>query len=62
MNLTDRVSSPYLTAQEAAAYLNISYSSFRKRATRIRRMPTTGRYRREDLDAYAESLRPKRKR
>jgi hypothetical protein len=62
MNLIDRVASPYLTAQEAATYLNISYSSFRKRATRIRRMPMTGRYRRDDLDAYAESLRPKRKR
>ncbi len=42
--------------------VNVPYSSFRKRAARIRRMPSTGRYRREDLDAYAESLRPKRKR
>jgi hypothetical protein len=53
---------PYLTSKEAAAYLRLSYSTFRKRATKIKRMPSTGRYRREDLDAYAESIRPKRKR
>jgi hypothetical protein len=52
----------YLTAKEAATYLAISYSTFRKRATRITRMPGTGTYRREDLDTYAASQRPKRKR
>jgi excisionase family DNA binding protein len=54
--------SPYLTAKEAAAYLRISYSTFRKCATKIRRMPSTNRYRREDLDEFAASNRPKRKR
>lgn len=56
------IESPYLTAAEAAAYLRIAYSTFRKVATRIRRMPATGRYRREDLDAFAETARPRRKR
>lgn len=55
-------STPYFTAKEAAAYLRISYSTFRKKATKIRRQPGTGRYRREDLDEFAASLRPKRKR
>jgi hypothetical protein len=54
--------SPYFTAKEAAAYLRISYSTFRKKATRIRRQPGTGRYHRSDLDEFAASLRPKRKR
>jgi hypothetical protein len=54
--------SPHLTAKEAAAYLRISYSTFRKKATKIRRQPGTGRYRIEDLDEFASSLRPKRKR
>ncbi len=54
--------SPHLTAKEAAAYLRISYSTFRKKATKIRRQPGTGRYRREDLDAFASSLRAKKKR
>lgn len=53
---------PYMTSKEAAAYLRLAYSTFRKRATKIKRMPGTGRYRREDLDAYAESARPRRKR
>ncbi len=53
---------PHLTAKEAAAYLRISYSTFRKKATKIRRQPGTGRYRIEDLDEFAASLRPKRKR
>jgi hypothetical protein len=53
---------PHLTAKEAAAYLRISYSTFRKKATRIRRQPGTGRYRIEDLNEFAASQRPKRKR
>ncbi len=53
---------PHLTAREAAAYLRISYSTFRKKATKIKRQPGTRRYRREDLDEFAASLRPKRKR
>jgi hypothetical protein len=56
------VASPYLTARQAAAYLGIAYGTFRNKATRIRKMPQTGRYRREDLDAFAEATRPKRKR
>lgn len=55
-----KIESPYLTAKEAAAYLGIAYSTFRKRATQIKRMPQTGRYRREDLDLWASSHRPKR--
>src|SRR5579872_2217854 len=39
---------PHLTAKEAAVYLRISYSTFRKKATRIRRQPGTGRYRIEE--------------
>jgi hypothetical protein len=54
--------SPYLTAKEAAAYLRISYSTFRKKATKIKRQPGTGRYRREDLDMFAASLRPRKTR
>jgi len=53
---------PHLTAKEAAAYLRISYSTFRKKATKIRRQPGTRSYRREDLDEFATSLRPRRKR
>lgn len=56
------VASPYLTARDAAAYLGIAYSTFRKRACRIRCQPQTGRYRRDDLDAFAASQRPTRKR
>lgn len=52
----------HLTAREAADYLRISYSTFRKKATKIRRQPGTGRYRVEDLDDFAASLRPRRKR
>jgi DNA-binding CsgD family transcriptional regulator len=55
-------STPHLTAREAADYLRISYSTFRKKATRIRRQPGTGRYRIEDLDEFAASLRPRLKR
>jgi excisionase family DNA binding protein len=47
------VNTPYLTARQAAEYLNISYSTFRKKARYIRKMPGTSRYRREDLDAFA---------
>lgn len=54
--------SPFMNSREAAVYLRISYSTFRKKATLIRRMPGTRRYRREDLDTFAESNRPKRKR
>lgn len=54
--------SSHLTAKQAAAYLRISYSTFRKKATKIRRQPGTGRYQVEDLNEFAASLRPKRKR
>jgi len=54
--------SPYLTAREAAAYLKVSYSTFRKRARRINRMPGTKRYRPADLDAFALTGKPKLKR
>lgn len=47
------MTSPYLTAKEAAAYLRIAYSTFRKKAKRIKRQPGTGRYRVEDLEAFA---------
>jgi hypothetical protein len=53
---------PHLTAKEAAEYLRISYSTFRKKATKIRRQPGTGRYRIEDLDEFAASLSPRKKR
>lgn len=56
------VDSPYLTPTEAARYLRLAYSTFRKRATRIKRCPQTGKYLRTDLDSFAESFRPKRKR
>lgn len=52
----------HLNARQAAEYLGIPYSTFRKKAVRIRRSQTTGRYRREDLDEFAASARPKRKR
>lgn len=48
----------YLTAKEAAAYLRVSYSYFRKHATTIKRTRTR-RYRPEDLDSWAMS-RPRR--
>jgi excisionase family DNA binding protein len=48
--------SPYLTAREAADYLNVSYGTFRNWATRIKRAKT-GRYRREDLDQFASTRR-----
>ncbi len=52
----------YLTAREAAGYLGIPYSTFRKVAPAgIKKQPGTGRYRPEDLDAFAAS-RPKLKR
>ena len=56
------IHSPYLTARQAAVYLGISYSTFRKKAVRIRQQPGIRRYRREDLDEFASSLRSKRKR
>jgi hypothetical protein len=52
------IASPYLTAREAAAYLRVSYSTFRKRAIFIKRCPQNNKYRREDLDAFAMSNRP----
>lgn len=54
--------SPYLSAREAASYLRIAYSTFRKRATRIKRTPQTLKYTREDLDEYARSLKPRKNR
>lgn len=46
------VPSPYLKSKQAAAYLNMSYSSFRKIATLIRRA-RHGRYHVDDLNAFA---------
>lgn len=57
-----KIDSPHKTAKEAAAYLHIPYSRFRKVATKIKRQPQTGRYRIEDLDDYAASQRPRAKR
>ena len=57
-----QIASPYLTAKEAAAYLRLAYSTFRKRAKYIARQPQTGRYHVADLDDYAKSIRPRRKR
>ena len=59
---TTATATPHLNSREAAANLRISYSTFRKKATKIRRQPGTRCYRREDLDEFAASLRPKRKR
>ncbi|VTR94097.1 unnamed protein product [Gemmata massiliana] len=56
------VVSPHLTAEEAASYLGVAYSTFRKKATRIKKQPSTGRYRIEDLDEFAASLKPRKKR
>lgn len=42
--------SKYMTPKEAAAYLRISYSKFRKIATRIPRNEHTRRYHVDDLD------------
>lgn len=55
--------SEYLSAKEAAVYLNIAYSTFRKRAVTIPRQPQTKRYRRCDLDVWATtSGKPRKKR
>lgn len=54
--------SPYLTPKKAARYLGISDSTFRKAARWIKCQPGTGRYRREDLDAYAEGKKLKQRR
>ena len=43
----------YLTAREAAAYLGLTYGTFRHKAARIRRT-RHGRYTREALDRFAE--------
>lgn len=56
---TATIESPYLTPKEAAAYLKISLSTFRKVARLIKRCPQTRRYTREQLDAYAHSSRPR---
>ncbi|MBP3954932.1 hypothetical protein J8F10_06510 [Gemmata sp. G18] len=56
------IASPHLTAEESAGYLGISYSTFRKKAKLVRRQPGTGRYRVEDLDEFAASLKPRKKR
>ncbi len=48
--------SPYLTAKEAAVYLHISYSTFRKLAVHIPRTRTR-RYTRDQLDKWATSRR-----
>lgn len=49
-------SKEYMTAKEAADYLNVTYGTFRNWATRIKRSKT-GRYRREDLDHFAQNRR-----
>lgn len=51
-----RIDSPYLTAREAAAYLRVTYGTFRHWAVKITRSKT-GRYRREDLDKFAATRR-----
>lgn len=48
------IESPFLTAVEAARFLNIAYGTFRKVATRIKRC-RHGRYHVDDLLAYARS-------
>ncbi|OWK46594.1 helix-turn-helix domain-containing protein [Fimbriiglobus ruber] len=50
------VDSPYLTAREAALYLNVSYGTFRNWATKIKKQKT-GRFRKEDLDNFAKTRR-----
>lgn len=60
MTTENFIESPYLTAKQAAAYLGIAYSTFRKKACQIPTMAQTGRYRREDLDKWAASHRPRR--
>lgn len=54
--------SKYLSPRKAARYLDIEDSTFRKAARWIPVQPGTGRYRREDLDAYAQGKRLKEKR
>lgn len=54
--------SDYLTAKQAAVYLNVPYSTFRKRATTIPRCHQTKRYHKTDLDEWAKSRRPRTKR
>lgn len=62
-SITERVQPPvYLTSKQAAEYLGIPYGTFRHLATRITRMPGIKRYRREDLDSFASTYKPKRKR
>ncbi len=56
------VNSPFLTAKEAADYLRLSYSSFRKVAVKVVRQPGTRKYRKEDLDKYAEEYRHRKRR
>ncbi|MCE9560576.1 MAG: helix-turn-helix domain-containing protein [Planctomycetes bacterium] len=47
-----QIESPYLTAKQAAAYLNVQYGTFRNWATQIKKT-RTGRYTREALDYFA---------
>ena len=47
---------PYLTSKQAARYLNVPYSTFRKHATQIKRTRTK-RYTRDALDKWAQSRR-----
>lgn len=54
--------SEYLTAKEAAVYLNLSYGAFRNRATTIPRMPQTKRYKKSDLDMWAATAKVRKKR
>lgn len=54
--------SPFLTAREAAKYLRISESTFRKKARLIRQQPGTRRYRKEDLDEFAAGMRSRKRR
>jgi hypothetical protein len=52
----------YLTAKQAAQYLNIPYDTFRKKATTIPRCPQTKRYSKADLDNWAKAPKVKAKR
>lgn len=46
--------SDYLTAKQAAAYLGIPYSTFRKKATGIPQCRRTRRYHKAALDRWAQ--------
>ena len=55
---THAVTPRYLSSRGAAIYLAISYASFRKIATKIKRA-RTGRYAPADLDHYATDKKSK---